>query len=322
MVTPGRVTRRGERCCIPPRESKNQPGRCARPCRHPQRGRYRARAISASQGRYRHRDADRQCRYRARQGCDQRSAWVMDLNNNVSRMMPAAPGRSTQRVQALFVRQDLGAGPRHRAQAPSREPAAPRRQRQEAVMRAAMRHPPSSYCRAGWLGQGPGEDRALSPTNRGSRRPRPRQELQSAARFCATSAWRCSAASRRSARPNGAAQTTCFYIITAHRRRYRDGRARRQDITDLPCIAGRASASAICRRRHRSSAADGGRTSRAILEVSEQLSRGLGRRCSTRSWRVLDQPSAARFGDALSGGERRRCEIARALRPSRTHPAR
>ncbi len=55
---------------------------------------------------------------------------VMDLNNNVSRMMPGgapgvSPGAAPQRVQGLFVRQDLaGRGPAPSA-APSREPAPP-----------------------------------------------------------------------------------------------------------------------------------------------------------------------------------------------------
>jgi len=45
---------------------------------------------------------------------------VMDLNNNVSRMLPAtaAPGAPKQRVQGLFVRQEQGAG------APAHQPAA------------------------------------------------------------------------------------------------------------------------------------------------------------------------------------------------------
>lgn len=44
---------------------------------------------------------------------------VMDLNNNVSRMLPAtaAPGAPKQRVQGLFVRQEQGAG------APAHQPA-------------------------------------------------------------------------------------------------------------------------------------------------------------------------------------------------------
>ena len=50
---------------------------------------------------------------------------VMDLNNNVSRMMPGnGPGGSPQRVQGLFVRQEPGARAAASGAAPSREPAA------------------------------------------------------------------------------------------------------------------------------------------------------------------------------------------------------
>jgi hypothetical protein len=55
---------------------------------------------------------------------------VMDLNNNVSRMMPGGPpGAATpQRVQGLFVRQEKGAAPGATpspATGPGREPPAP-----------------------------------------------------------------------------------------------------------------------------------------------------------------------------------------------------
>jgi lipopolysaccharide export system protein LptA len=50
---------------------------------------------------------------------------VMDLNNNVSRMMPGgAPGASPQRVQGLFVRQEQGGRATISGAVPSREPAA------------------------------------------------------------------------------------------------------------------------------------------------------------------------------------------------------
>jgi len=53
---------------------------------------------------------------------------VMDLNNNVSRMMPggapgASPGAAPQRVQGLFVRQDLAGRAPASGAAPSREAA-------------------------------------------------------------------------------------------------------------------------------------------------------------------------------------------------------
>src|SRR5216683_346639 len=48
---------------------------------------------------------------------------VMDLNNNVSRMMPGGPpGASPQRVQGLFVRQEAGSRATLSGAAPSREP--------------------------------------------------------------------------------------------------------------------------------------------------------------------------------------------------------
>jgi len=55
---------------------------------------------------------------------------VMDLNNNVSRMMPGgapgiSPGASPQRVQGLFVRQEPGGRATLSGAAPSREPAPP-----------------------------------------------------------------------------------------------------------------------------------------------------------------------------------------------------
>ena len=50
---------------------------------------------------------------------------VMDLNNNVSRMMPGGgPGAAPQRVQGLFVRQEPGGRATVTGAAPSREPAA------------------------------------------------------------------------------------------------------------------------------------------------------------------------------------------------------
>ena len=124
--------------------------------------------------------------------------------------------------------------------------------------------------------------------------------------------------------PNGAGKTTIFYMITGLIAAPTAGGSRSTVIgRDAPCrcTAGRASASATCRRKRQSSAAltVEGKTSAPILE-----NRGRSRPCAAANEESLEavagrtstSPTCATSSSvsALSGGgRRRRCEIARAL---------
>ena len=115
--------------------------------------------------------------------------------------------------------------------------------------------------------------------------------------------------------PNGAGKTTCFYIITGLIAADTgmvslDG----QDITDLPMY--RRARRGIGYLPQEASIFRGltvEQNIRAILEVVEPDAER-ARRCSIRCWPSFRSPiCAAPPAMALSGGERRRCEIARAL---------
>ena len=115
--------------------------------------------------------------------------------------------------------------------------------------------------------------------------------------------------------PNGAGKTTVFYMITGLVRPEKgaielDG----YDVTALPMYSARGSASAIFRRRRRSSRLE--RRGQHPGGARSDRTRPGGAR-KRRSNSLLDEFDIARLRKApsiaLSGGERRRCEIARAL---------
>ena len=116
--------------------------------------------------------------------------------------------------------------------------------------------------------------------------------------------------------PNGAGKTTVFYMITGLVQAGQ-GRHRARRTTSSPacrCTSARASASAICRRKPRSSAAS---TSRTTFAPCSRSPSPIATRARRRSNSLLEEFDIARLRKtpsiALSGGERRRCEIARAL---------
>ena len=116
--------------------------------------------------------------------------------------------------------------------------------------------------------------------------------------------------------PNGAGKTTVFYMITGLVKpdRGRDLARRLRRHAACPCIAGPGSASAICRRKPLSSAASLSRTISAPCWRSPSRTR---RSASDELEALLEEFRLTRLRHtpavALSGGERRRCEIARAL---------
>ena len=196
--------------------------------------------------------ADRQRRHRARQGCDQRAA--RGHGSEDQRQPGDARERAErphQRVQGLFVRQEPACSRGIRVGA--EPPAARGDGRQEAVMRSAGGQTPSSYPGPDWL------DQRAAPRRRQSRprRSRSRQELQ--APPGAARRQRVGAARRggRPARPQRRRQDhLLLHHHRADRRRYRHGRARRPGHHRYcRCIAAPGWASAICRRKPRSSAA-------------------------------------------------------------------
>ena len=182
-------------------------------------------------------------------------------------------------------------------------------------MRGGMRQPPSSYTGPEWLGQGFGEGPRLVTDNRGlvghglgksfKRRPVLRDVSLSVQRGEVVGLLG----------PNGAGKTTCFYIITGliaadTETVELDG----QDITDLPMY--RRARLGIGYLPQEASIFRGltvEQNIRAILEVGEPefetREAMLDALLAEFSISHLRRASAM----ALSGGERRRCEIARAL---------
>ena len=115
--------------------------------------------------------------------------------------------------------------------------------------------------------------------------------------------------------PNGAGKTTVFYMITGLVRPDKgtialDG----HDVTGCRCIGARGSASAIFRRKPRCFVAFRSRTISARCSRSPSPTSASG---AHELEALLDEFEIKRLRKspaiALSGGERRRCEIARAL---------
>ena len=188
---------------------------------------------------------------------------VIDLNNNVSRMMPAStPARAhaPQRV-AGPLRASRTARPGRRPTPPRRRPRRPSPAAPATRARDAQQRREPQFPIPEWIGAG-GRWRRAPRAAAGRRqprscRPRSRQELQAAPG--AARRQRLGAARRggRAARPERRRQDD---LLLHHHRpdrgRYRHGQPRRRRTSPIcRCIAARGSASAICRRRPRSSAA-------------------------------------------------------------------
>jgi len=229
----------------------------------------------------------------------------MDMNRNISRILPAStlPGSTQQRVQGVFAKQDApGQG------APAKTPAATG---EKPVTHSDDREPSFGAIRNG---SGLPPRRAWSPTTRGCPAAGSAR-ASNGARCCATSMSRCSAARWSACLAERRGQDhVLLHHHRADRGRYGTVSLDGEDITNLPMY--RRARLGVGYLPQEASIFRGltvEQNIRAILEIAEPEPET--REAMLDSLLAEFSISHLRRAPAmaLSGGERRRCEIARAL---------